>query len=340
MADRLRFNEAQLTEYFIRIGLPQGNWLFSVVNVPDDEQLWFLELLKKHQLVTVPFENLSLHYSWHRVINVSPRHLFTKIVQSCEGRGGYCMEVNSLFHTVLLSLGFRVYMAGARVYDPSRKVYGGFTHCLNIVTIGETRYMLDVGFGANGPSAAIPLQVGCEHDQVEPAKVRLVHESIPQNVNQDCNLWIYQHKINQDAEWVPMYCFVEFEFILEDIRGLNLSPWKSPSSFFTQRVLVTRFTTKREIEGAADLEPFVTAFGPGDQIDGALIIDDKKLKWRRQGKTVLERTLETDDERVAALRKYFGVLLTEEDRSAIQGTVGQIVRRRPPMSIAGLAQLT
>ncbi|KAK6071967.1 arylamine n-acetyltransferase 1 [Seiridium cupressi] len=322
MADRMRFDDSQLADYYARIALPKDKHSLSTGNLSNEEQLRYLELLKKHHLVNIPFENLTLHYSWHRVVDVKPRHLFSKIVKQ-NGRGGYCMEVNSLFHTLLLTLGFNVYMAGARVYDPGRKFYGGFSHCVNIVQIGGIQYMVDVGFGANGPSSVIPLQPGHEQAHIEPARMRLVHEPIAQNVNQDCKVWIYQHKIDDQAGWVPMYCFVDFEFLLEDIRGMNLSPSKSPSSFFRHKILTTRFTTTREVHVDKDLRP-KEALEFGGEIDGALIIDHDKLKWRRNGKTVLERTLESEEERLTALKKYFGIQLAVEDREAIRGTVGAI----------------
>ncbi|CAJ2509633.1 Uu.00g146590.m01.CDS01 [Anthostomella pinea] len=272
---------------------------------------------RQAQLVKVPFENLTQHYSWHRVVDVKPQHLFRKIVAGADGvggrgRGGYCMEANSLFHTVLLSLGFAVYVAGAQVYEPSEGIYG-FSHCVNIVTIGGVRYIVDVGFGANGPVGPVPLEAGLEHAHVEPARVRLLHEPIPQQTDQGCRVWIYQH------------C---------DIRGMNLSPWTSNTSFFTRKVVVVRFTTDQEDDG--DSGP-----GPGSAgteavaegaVDGALILFEDSLKWRRGGETKLEIKFETESMRVDALRRYFGIELDDEDREAIRGTVSEIVGSRKRIS--------
>ncbi|KAI4594006.1 N-terminal acetyltransferase [Pestalotiopsis sp. 9143b] len=327
MADRPRFDKAQIDAYFARIALPDSERKYTVTDLSDEQQLAYLTLLQKHHLNTVPFENLTLHYSWHRVVDVGPRHLFDKIVGDGAGRGGYCMEVNSLLHTLLLSLGFRVFLAGARVYRPAPVAsYGGFSHCVNIVKIGaaNTKYMVDVGFGANGPSAPLPLDVGREHVQIAPAAVRLVREPIPQNADQDCKVWIYQHQIGPEASWEPMYCFVDFEFILEDIRGMNLSPWKSPTSTFIQRIMVTRFTAKGETEDNVHLGARANGLDLRDGFDGALIIYENKLKWRRDGETVLEKQLESDEERVAALKKYFHIHLSDKDAEAIRGTATQI----------------
>ncbi|KAI1468177.1 cysteine proteinase [Daldinia caldariorum] len=332
MVDRLRYSHVQLEQYFDRIALPKQKRLFSVATISDDEKLSYLALLHKHHLVRIPFENLTQHYSWHRTVNVRPQHLFNKIVPPPSRRGGYCMEVNSLLHTVLLSLGFQVYMAGARIYKKDIDKYGGFSHCVNIIIIGNDRYMVDVGFGANGPTAPAPLHHDEPRVHIEGtgALMRFVHEPIPQQVDQGQKVWIYQNQINSDAEWVPMYCFVDIEFLLEDIRGLNLIPWKSPSSWFTQKVVLLRFTT--DAEGDAEAPAFMSdkAVAEG-KIDGALILFQDTLKWRREGQTVQIAKFETEEQRLDAIKKYFGIEFDEEDREAIRGTTTEL--RETPFAI-------
>lgn len=195
------------------------------------------------------------------------------------------------------------------------------------------------------------------HEHIGPASVRLLHGPIPQQASPDSSrVWIYQHRASPGADWVPMYCFVDFEFLPEDIRGMNLSPWRSPRSFFTRRVLVTRFTTDMEELPAADGSAGSSgrgrgrgrggANGGGDEqqgqgqdqgpglpdeeaithgeIDGAIVLFEDTLKWRRRGETRLEVKFGTEEERIDALRKYFGIVLDEEDRDAIRGTVSEI----------------
>ncbi|KAI0123533.1 hypothetical protein BJ170DRAFT_86950 [Xylariales sp. AK1849] len=326
MADRPTCDEAQLKAYFNRVSLPEDARKHTIHMLLEEEKLGYLRLLMKHQLVKVPFENLTLHYSWHRVIDVKPQHLFKKIVDH-PGRGGYCMEANTLFHTVLLSLGFDVFMAGARVYEPGKQRYGGFSHCVNIITIAGTKYMVDVGFGANGPTSPVRLEPELENIHVKPAKMRLLREAIPQNLNQDCKIWIYQHRIDENTDWIPMYCFVDFEFLLEDIRAMNFSPWKSPTSFFNQQVVVTRFTTPNESDSSDGPVLASEKTLSGAEIDGALIVDDDRFKWRRNGKCVIDRRFKDDGERVECLKKYFGVTMDDEDWKAIHGTVGEVKKK-------------
>ncbi|KAI1103403.1 arylamine N-acetyltransferase 3 [Jackrogersella minutella] len=327
MAGRPRYSHEQLKQFFDRIALPQSKRLYTVTEIQDDAKLQYLALLLKHTIVRIPFENLTQHYSWHRTINVHPQHLFNKIVRQPSRRGGYCMEVNSLFHTVLLSLGYKVFMAGARVYNKETGRYGGFSHCVNIAIVGNGRWMLDVGFGSNGPVTPIPLTHGVRREYIKtgPTAVRVVHEPIPQAVDQDQKVWVYQQCLKDDPkEWTSLYCFVDFEFLPEDIRGMNLSPWKSPTSWFTRKIMLSRFTTGLEEDGAD---------GPGSaserevsvgDIDGVLILFEDTLKWRRNGETKLEIKFESEAERVLAIQKYFDIQLDEQDREAIRGTVSEI----------------
>jgi len=112
---RPTYTPAQITSYYTHISLPPTTAALPSTSIHHDPQtaLNFLTQLQKHQITTVPFENLSLHYSPHHSISLDPAALFEKIVE--HGRGGYCMENNCFFGTVLRTLGFTIYSAGARV---------------------------------------------------------------------------------------------------------------------------------------------------------------------------------------------------------------------------------
>jgi arylamine N-acetyltransferase len=79
--------------------------------------LAYLSQLQRLHLIEIPFENLTLHYSAHRQICIHPEEVFKKIISDNNGRGGYCMENNTLFGTLLYSIGFTIFSAGARVFD-------------------------------------------------------------------------------------------------------------------------------------------------------------------------------------------------------------------------------
>lgn len=319
--DRFRLSEHQLSAYFDRVSLPMSNRVLDVTTLDDTSKLAYLNLIQKHHLVKVPWENLTQHYSWHRVVHIDPRHLFRKIVQDPAGnaRGGYCFEVNTFFFTVLYSLGFDVYMGGSRIYSPKLKRYGGWTHVINLVTINGGKYMLDGGYGGNGPCRPVAVEHGKIVDHVKPAQMRLVCEAIPQLLDRSQKVWVCQHRYDENAAWLPIYCFVELEFTPEDLSVSNLAPGTSKTSFFTHKVVAVRFTTDLETEdGPGPGSPGEQELG-GD-IDGSITLSHDTLKWRRHGKKTIDSKLENELDRLDALQKYFGIALSEADKEAIQGT--------------------
>lgn len=103
-------------------------------------------LCKLHRLhlFNVPFENLDIHLG--RPITLDIDRIFDKIAFS--RRGGFCYELNNLFHHLLTGLGFPVYFIACTVYRPERGNYDpDFGHVANVVTIDGERWLADVGFG-------------------------------------------------------------------------------------------------------------------------------------------------------------------------------------------------
>jgi N-hydroxyarylamine O-acetyltransferase len=75
-----------------------------------------LKHLQKRHLLSVPFENLDIH--WKRPILLSVESFYEKIVG--ERRGGFCYELNGLFAELLNELGFPSRMISARVSTGKR----------------------------------------------------------------------------------------------------------------------------------------------------------------------------------------------------------------------------
>jgi N-acetyltransferase len=119
------YSWAQVEQFFDRISLPQKYRDHPALErreaTRSKEGGEFLALLHRYTLAAVPFESLELHYSPHRTISLDPQHLFHKIVERGFGRGGYCMETNTLFLIILRTIGYDVYPVGARVSDASEK---------------------------------------------------------------------------------------------------------------------------------------------------------------------------------------------------------------------------
>src|SRR5882762_2856663 len=98
--------------------------------------------LQVAHLLTVPFENLSIHAG--EPIVLEDEALFTKIVTS--RRGGFCYEANGLFAALLRALGFEVAMLSAEVANAEGEFGPNFDHMTLMVTRAD-RWLVDVGFG-------------------------------------------------------------------------------------------------------------------------------------------------------------------------------------------------
>jgi hypothetical protein len=84
------YSPAQTKAYLDYIGLPESR------QTQNEQSLAFLTDLHTHTLSTVPYENLSFHYSEKHTNSLDPQEIFRKIVLDRRGRGGYCMEISIL----------------------------------------------------------------------------------------------------------------------------------------------------------------------------------------------------------------------------------------------------
>lgn len=327
--DRPVYNQSQMSQYFDRIRLSSTQRIFSVASLSSDEKLAFLTLLKKHHLLTIPYENLQAHYSWHKGVSVSPAHLFQKIVG--HQRGGWCFEMNQFLNTILLSLGFEAFLVISRVFEPLHNRYGGLMHCVNIVQVGDVQYLLDVGFGAAGPTRPVPLVGGSETMKIHAgpvaehspprAQMRVTTEVIPQQVSQN-RLEVYQFREGSDQDWKPAFCFDKtFELLPKDIEGLN-AQGMARTCFLSRELLVQRFTSSAERIDRSGTRSFADAVA--GELDGSLVLYQNRLKWRRRGNLKLDIEFQDESQRIEGLRRFFGLALEEDECEGIRGTVGEI----------------
>lgn len=102
-----------------------------------------LRALQERHLLTVPFENLDIH--WKRPIVVDTERFLDKIVN--QRRGGFCYELNGAFAWLLRELGFDVAYLSGRVPTANGGLGPPFDHMALLVTIDGVRWLADVGFG-------------------------------------------------------------------------------------------------------------------------------------------------------------------------------------------------
>ncbi len=110
---------------------------------PSHPTLGYLKKLHKHDLLSIPFENLDIH--WHKEIILDIDKIYNKVIVN--KRGGVCYELKGLFHSLLLNLGFKCYLIGARVFNENGTRGPDYDHMAVIVDIDNEKYLADVGFG-------------------------------------------------------------------------------------------------------------------------------------------------------------------------------------------------
>jgi len=91
----------------------------------------------------VPFENLDIKIGVPIVVDLE--HNFGKIVE--RERGGWCLELTSLFAWALREIGFHVSLLGGRVLSPSGTLPPPNSHMVALVHLEEP-WVVDVGFGS------------------------------------------------------------------------------------------------------------------------------------------------------------------------------------------------
>jgi len=214
---------------------------------PRDPSLATLRCLHRQHLYTVPFENLDIPLG--NPIQLAPGLLYDKIV--VRKRGGYCYELNGLFHDLLEALGFNVCMLSALVRREDGGFGPDFDHMLLKVAL-DTPWIADVGFGDSFVDP-LPLMQGA--DQTEYGKVF--------GIAKEHATWEL-FKNDGDGKRGPLYRFSETPHQLSDFESMNLYQQTSPESGFTRRRVCTKATPDGRIT-LAGMRLIVTEAGAREE---------------------------------------------------------------------------
>jgi N-hydroxyarylamine O-acetyltransferase len=185
-----------------------------------------LRRLHVAHLLTVPFENLSIHAAEPVVLD--DESLYDKIVR--RRRGGFCYELNGLFAALLRELGFDVEMLSAAVAKPTGEFSPDFAHMALLVTLGE-RWLADVGFG---DSFVEPLLVDERAEQTQDSGAYRIEEDGGRRV-----------LLRRDAggKWEPQYRFGLERHVFADYAEMCRFHQTSPESHFTRSRICSRLTS-------------------------------------------------------------------------------------------------
>jgi len=226
--------------------------------------------LQVAHLLTVPFENLSIHAG--EPIVLEEDGLFAKIVE--KRRGGFCYEANGLFAALLRALGFDVAMLAAGVAKSEGGFGPNFDHMTLMVTLAQ-RWLVDVGFG---DSFLEPLLLDVREDQAQgPHSFRIVAD----------NTHLILMRRNTSDDWKPQYRFSLRPYTFADYEEMCRYHQTSPDSHFTKGRICSRATEAGRVT-LSDMR-LITTSGP------------QQVRH--------ERVLTTQEEYACVLRDQFGIVM-------------------------------
>ncbi|MDM8192094.1 arylamine N-acetyltransferase [Pseudomonas koreensis] len=194
-------------------------------DAPPPPTLQTLRQMQLRHTAEFVFENLATVSGVPVLIDLDS--IESKVLR--QGRGGYCYELNHLFYALLLELGFEARgISGRVVMNQPEGSWTARTHRLSLVTIEDTRYIADVGFGGMVPTA--PLLLDSEDEQPTP------HE--PYCIEKLIDGYLLRAKVA--GEWRPMYLF---DLQRQEHIDYTVGNWyvsTHPDSPFAQRLMVAR----------------------------------------------------------------------------------------------------
>jgi N-hydroxyarylamine O-acetyltransferase len=228
------------------------------------------ELQYKH-VFAIPFETLDIHNQIPIILQINL--LYQKVIQ--DRRGGYCYELNVLFHHLLNFCGFNVNLVAGRLHHGNNRYGREYEHLALIVNLNGRNWLVDVGYGDFSlvPLAIVPGEIQSDgrnfYQIIDPVMV----DDLPYLGVAKWNASKQDFKID--------YIFTLTPRDLSDFLPMNEFHQTSPESHFARTLICTMPTP----EGRITL------------INNKLI---RKEKDRRQVKII-----QGEDQRDQLLEKYF-----------------------------------
>lgn len=151
---------------------------------------------------------------------------------------------------------------------------------------------------------------------------RLIRDFIPGQVSRapEHKMWQYQCRNSEMRPWRTFYSFSDtVEWLPQDFGVVNCFAVVSMESSAVTTICMVKFLRR----AVADCED-ATAEGQLQEIFGKRMLVNELVKENLGGKTKVVQECRSEEERVEALKKWFGVELTEEERLAIKGHMTEL----------------
>jgi N-hydroxyarylamine O-acetyltransferase len=230
-----------------------------------------LRELQYNHVFSIPFETLDIHNQIPIILKVNL--LFQKVIQ--DHRGGYCYELNVLFHHLLDFCGFDVNLVAGRLHHGNNRFGREFEHLALIVNLNGRDWLVDVGYG---DFSLVPLAVASVEIQSDGRN----YYQIIDPVMVDGQAYLGVAKWNaRKQDFKIDYIFSLTPRVISDFLGMNEFHQTSPESHFARTLICTMPTP-----------------------EGRITLINNKLIRKENGKRQV-KIIQSEDQRDRLLEKYF-----------------------------------
>ncbi|KAG7095319.1 hypothetical protein E1B28_006084 [Marasmius oreades] len=301
----------------------------SVVNDTFPANLDNLTIIQRLHLLGIKFENTQMHYSPEHTMDVEAQPVFQRLVM--DRKGSYCFGKTGLLSGMLRGLGYRVLPVQGRVNQNYMKlgVPPDFTPTTHMVLLvqpisnSNTTYMVDVGFGGSCPVRPMLLTEGDPVMGTTPTeKHRLRKGSLPDSCLDDPvqSVWklecLHTKEGNgtamaDESQWKWLYAFDEVERFAQDV--VCSSHWVATygrGTIFADNVLCIKHYWLDEEQLTKPNE---------QRWIGSLSLMGKIIRRHSGPRGEVVKELKSEEERVEAIKEYFGVDVGSVNIQYIQG---------------------
>ncbi|MEL0622712.1 arylamine N-acetyltransferase [Marinomonas arenicola] len=194
---------------------------------PHQPSLAFVQQLQGRHVARHSFNSLSVVLG--EALPLDLASLSDKFVT--RGLGGYCFEHNKLTFELLAALGYEVQLVLARVLN-NRDINAPRTHRVTLLTLDGSRYLIDTGFGANGPISPLQLTSGLRQTS------GLDHYQVTSH--ETCfGVREYELQIEKDQAFFTLYRFDLATYSDADCELGHFYSHKHPHAVFVNNLMVS-----------------------------------------------------------------------------------------------------
>ncbi len=183
----------------------------------------FLKDINTRHVAAFPFSSVGCRLGDELPLDVES--LYQRIV--LRRRGGYCFEQNGLMYEILEELGFSVKLYLARVIY-NQDTHPGLTHRITMVEFEGQEYILDVGFGAQGPR--VPVRMSEEETKDGDRIFRVAEPRAGE----------FHLQIFKDGDFFSLYRFELARYGQSDCELGHFYSHKHPNASFVNHLVISR----------------------------------------------------------------------------------------------------